>query len=151
MIRRMKRPTFSRMISQQLRTDAKQFKTGENIPTSLDLDLQRLTTRILREHLSAIAALGVSDAAVVVIDNFTGAIRALACAGNRTRVAINSAMEPRSCGSTLKPFLYLTLIDQRKLTAATLLPDTPDAIAEQYRDYDPQNYSDALLWSGAGA
>ena len=54
-------------------------------------------------------------------------------------------MEPRSCGSTLKPFLYLSAIDQRKLTAGSLLPDTPDAISAEYRDYDPQNYSKRYL------
>jgi len=115
------------------------------LATSLDLDLQRLATRALREHLSATAALGVGDAAVVVIENSTGAVRALACAGHPMRASLNSAIEPRSCGSTLKPFLYLAAIDQRKLTAASLLPDTPDAIAEEYRDYDPQNYSKRYL------
>ena len=138
-------PHFVGMIRRHLRADLKEGDTSENITTSLDLDLQRLATRILREHLFATAALGVSDAAVVVIENSTGAIRALACAGDPTRASINSAMEPRSCGSTLKPFLYLTLIDQRKLTAASLLPDTPDAINEEYRDYDPQNYSARYL------
>jgi penicillin-binding protein 1C len=101
--------------------------------------------RALREHLSATAALGVGDAAMVVIENSTGAVRALACAGDPRRSALNSAIEPRSCGSTLKPFLYLAAIDQRKLTAASLLPDTPDAISGEYRDYDPQNYSKRYL------
>ena len=45
----------------------------------------------------------------------------------------------------LKPFVYLAAIDQRKLTAASLLPDTPDAISAEYRDYDPQNYSKRYL------
>ncbi len=134
-------PHFVGLIKQQVRPSANDCAAGENIITSLDLDLQRLAERLLREHLSATASLGVSDAALVVIENSSGAIRALACAGDVSRASINSAMEPRSCGSTLKPFLYLALIDQRKLTAASLLPDTPDAITEAYRDYDPQNYS----------
>ena len=41
---------------------------------------------------------------------------------------INGCLTYRSSGSTLKPFLYLRAIDERVLTAATLLPDTPDAI-----------------------
>jgi penicillin-binding protein 1C len=134
-------PHFVGLIGQQVRWGADECGGGGNIVTSLDLDLQRLAARILREHHSATAALGVSDAALVVIENSSGAIRALACAGDASRASINSAIEPRSCGSTLKPFLYLALIDQRKLTAASLLPDTPDAITEVYRDYDPQNYS----------
>ena len=93
--------------------------------TSLKIDLQRLAMRLLREHLSAASPLGVNDAAIVIIENSTGAVRALACSGDPRRASLNSAIEPRSCGSALKPFLYLAAIDQRKLTAASLLPDTP--------------------------
>src|SRR4029434_8884900 len=107
---------------------------GVNITSSLDLDLQRLAARILREHLSATASLGISDAALLVIENSTGAIRVLACAGDARRASINSAVEPRSCGSTLKPFLYLALIDQHKLSAASLFPDTPDSTRRHSRE-----------------
>jgi penicillin-binding protein 1C len=134
-------PHFVSLIRQQVQPDVNGGGGGEKIVTSLDLDLQRLAARILREHLAAAAALGASDAALVVIENSSGAIRALACAGNASRASINSATEPRSCGSTLKPFLYLALLDQRKMTAASLLPDNPDAISQAYRDYDPQNYA----------
>jgi penicillin-binding protein 1C len=123
---------FTRMLEEGL---------PRQIDTSLDLDVQQLATRMVREHLSATAGLGVGDAAVVIIENSTGAVRALVSASNARRGFINSAIEPRSCGSILKSFLYLFAIDQRKLTAASLLPDTPDAISEEYRDYDPQNYS----------
>jgi penicillin-binding protein 1C len=134
-------PHFVSLIRQQLLPERAECGADGTIVTSLDLDLQRRAMRILRDHLSATAALGVSDTALVVIENSSGSIRALACAGDPRRASINSAIEPRSCGSTLKPFLYLALIDQRKLTAASLLPDTPDAITATYRDYDPQNYS----------
>ena len=115
------------------------------ITTYLDSNLQNIALRALREHLSRNAGLGVTDAAIVVIENSTGAVRALACAGDPRHAALNSAVEPRSCGSTLKPFLYLLALDQRKLTASSLLPDTKDAIAGEYRDYDPQNYSKRYL------
>jgi penicillin-binding protein 1C len=134
-------PQFVGVLRDRLLAHAKPAIAVERLTTSLDLDLQRITTRILREHLTVTATLGVGDAAVVVVENSTGAVRALACAGDPKHAFLNSAVEPRSCGSTLKPFLYLTAIDQRKLTAASLLPDTPDAISEEYRDYDPQNYS----------
>src|SRR5438128_12538893 len=50
-------------------------------------------------------------------------------------------MQPRSCAPTLIPFVYLDAIDKRLLTAGSLLPDTPDAIRDEYADYDPQNYN----------
>lgn len=111
------------------------------VQTNLDLDLQRVVERLLREHLKAIAPFGANDCAIVVVENATGNVRAMASTGESRHAALNAATEPRSCGSTLKPFLYLAAIDQRRLTAASLLPDTPDAITEEYRDYDPQNYS----------
>ncbi len=111
------------------------------IITTLDLDLQRMVELMLREHLDALASHGVGDAAVVIVENSTGNVRAMACAGDARHAALNPALEPRSCGSTLKPFLYVAAIDQRRMTAATLLPDTQGAIAEEYRDYDPQNYT----------
>ena len=60
---------------------------------------------------------------------------------NYAESQINGATQPRSCGSTLKPFVYLDAIDKRLFTAASLLPDTPDAIRNEYADYDPQNYN----------
>ena len=140
-------PQFVELARKRLLGQAKRvggIAPGQ-IVTSLNIDLQRLAMRLLREHLSAASPLGVNDAAIVIIENCTGAVRTLACSGDPRLASHNSAIEPRSCGSTLKPFLYLAAIDQRKLTAASLLPDTPDAISGEYRDYDPQNYSKRYL------
>ena len=145
-------PQFVELAQERFLAQAKSLRTATGqIATSLDLDLQRLAMRSLREHLASSATLGVGDAAMVIIENSTGAVRALACGGDSRRSALNSAIEPRSCGSTLKPFLYLKAIDQRKLTAASLLPDTPDAIAGEYRDYDPQNLFETLPRPGTSA
>jgi len=111
------------------------------VQTFLDLDLQHTAERLLKDHLAALSPFGVGDAAIVVVENATGAVRAMACAGKPSHAQINAAAEARSCGSTLKPFLYATAIDGRVLTAASLLPDTQEALAGEYRDYDPQNYS----------
>lgn len=108
--------------------------------TSLDLEVQHIVENFLRDHLAANGPRGVGDAAVVVIDNATGEVRALASDGSMKHISINAANVPRSAGSTLKPLMILHAIDRRLLTAATLLPDTPDAITEHYEDYDPQNY-----------
>lgn len=108
------------------------------ISTTLDLDLQRVADTMLSEHLRL---LGGGDAAIVVVDNATGEVRAMASGGSLKHRAINAANVPRSCGSSLKPFVYLAAIDRRLLTAASLLPDTEQAIPAEYQDYDPQNYT----------
>jgi penicillin-binding protein 1C len=111
------------------------------VKTTLDLDLQATVERSARSHLSALNRHDITQAAVVVIENATGAIRAMVGSENYSVSQINGATLPRSCGSTLKPFVYLEAIDKRLFTAASLLPDTPDAIRNEYADYDPQNYS----------
>src|SRR5262245_58891839 len=115
------------------------------IRTTLDLDLQATVERLARSHLSALNRHDITQAAVVVIENATGAIRAMVGSENYAVSQINGATQPRSCGSTLKPFVYLEAIDNRLFTAASLLPDTPDAIRSEYADYDPQNYSHRYL------
>jgi penicillin-binding protein 1C len=108
---------------------------------TLDLDLQTTVEHLVRAHLSALNRHDITEAAVVVIENATGAVRTMVGSENYAVSQINGATQPRSCGSTLKPFVYLGAIDKRLFTAASLLPDTPDAIRNEYADYDPQNYA----------
>src|SRR5947199_1512497 len=115
------------------------------VRTTLDLDLQRMVERLAQSHLSALNRHDITQVAIVVLENATGAIRAMVGSENYDVSQINGAMQPRSCGSTLKPFVYLEAIDKRLLTAASLLPDTPDAIRGEYADYDPQNYNHRYL------
>jgi penicillin-binding protein 1C len=111
------------------------------VHTTLDLDLQTTVERLARSHLSALNRQDITQAAVIVVENATGAIRAMVGSENYASSQINGATLARSCGSTLKPFVYLHAIDKRQFTAASLLPDTPDAIRNEYADYDPQNYN----------
>lgn len=120
---------------------ARNPKLRGSVTTTLDLDLQTRVERLVRSHLSALNRHDITQAAVVVIENASGAIRAMVGSENYGVSQINGAMKPRSCGSTLKPFVYLDAIEKRLLTASSLLPDTPDAIRGEYADYDPQNYN----------
>ena len=115
------------------------------VRTTLDLDLQHTVEEFVRAHLRTLNRQDITGAAVVIIDNSTGAVRALAGSPDFALSQINSALVPHSCGSTLKPFVYLRAIDRGILTAASLLPDTPDAIRETYADYDPQDYNRRYL------
>lgn len=115
------------------------------IRTSLDLDLQNTAERLVHSYLAALNRYDITQAALVVLDNETGAVRAMVGSDNYATNQINGATAPRSCGSTLKPFVYLSAIDRHLLTAASLLPDTPDAIRDEYADYDPQNFNHRYL------
>jgi len=67
---------------------------------------------------------------MVILDNATGAVRALVGSSNYAIDQVNGAMRPRSCGSTLKPFVYLTAIDRRFAHRGHNSSDTPDAIRD---------------------
>lgn len=121
---------------------------GGTIETTLDLSLQRFAEEQLELQLTRLSNRQVRQGAVVVLDAKTGAIRAMVGSRNYAMAGdgqVNGATTFRSCGSTLKPFLYLRAIDERIVTAATLLPDTPDAIRAEYIDYDPSNYDRRFL------
>ena len=115
------------------------------VRTTLDLDLQRIAELKLRALSTSFNRYDVTDAAVIILDNASGGVRAMVGSSNYLHNQVNGSTRSRSCGSTLKPFVYLTAIDRRLLTAATLLADTPDAIRDTYSDYDPQNFNHHYL------
>lgn len=109
---------------------------------TLDLDLQRKVQSLARAHVTKLNRTDISQTGVVILDNHTGAVLALVGSkeGPEDPGGENAATNYRNCGSTLKPFLYLEGIEQRKFTAATIFPDTADAIRDVYKDYDPHNF-----------
>jgi len=115
---------------------------GEKLPTTLDGTLQAFAIGTLRDHLSELAARGVEDGAIVVIDNATGDVLAyVGSSGELSRSPeVDGVVAPRQAGSTLKPFLYARALDDRVLTAASLVDDSPLAIATARGVYVPQNY-----------
>lgn len=117
------------------------------VRTTLDLALQEEVAALARRHVERLRARGVGQAAVVVLDNRDGGVRALVGAADFAGPGgeINGAWVPRSAGSVLKPFLYAEAIERRLLTAASVLPDTPDAIRAEYMDYDPRNFDQRWL------
>ncbi|MBS0657394.1 MAG: transglycosylase domain-containing protein [Verrucomicrobia bacterium] len=117
------------------------------VRTTLDLELQQPAEVLLRRHLDTLGRHDTTQAALVIIDNETGAVRALV--GSRDyggpEGQNNGATRRRSAGSALKPFIYASAIARGTITAATLLPDLPTAVRDIYTDYDPQNYSGRYL------
>ncbi len=115
---------------------------GEQLATTLDADVQAHAVAALRDHLSELGPRNVEDGAVVVLDNASGDIVAyVGSSGELSRAAhVDGVVAPRQAGSTLKPFLYALALDDRLLTAASLVDDSPLAIATARGVYVPQNY-----------
>ena len=115
--------------------------------TTIDPELQSTAETLLARHLETLGRHDTTQAALVVIENETGAVRALV--GSRNYLGPdgqnNGALRLRSAGSALKPFIYTMAIDRRVITAATILPDLPGGVRTLYSDYDPQNYTGRYL------
>ena len=132
-------PHFARQLLRQ------RFQGGavpERVPSTLRAPLQRFAVATLQQHLRELRGRNVEDGAVLVLDNATGAVLAWVGSSGALSQAgeVDGVLAPRQPGSTLKPFLYAQAIAERRLTAASLVDDSPAHIATAGGLYIPQNY-----------
>jgi penicillin-binding protein 1C len=116
------------------------YPKQERIRTTLEAGAQRLSQKLLLGEKPGLALQGVHNGAVVVVDHATGQVVALA--GNldfwdsTSGGQIVGFDEPRSPGSTLKPFLYALAIDQGLTGPEMRVADVPAT----FGTYAPRNY-----------
>lgn len=124
------------------RQDGPHVEPCRDIPSSLDLRLQRIAIASLREHLLQLQDRSAGDGAVLVVDNATGEVLAYVGSSGDLSASrdVDGVRARRQAGSTLKPFLYASAIERALVTPATLLEDTPLEITADGRIYRPDNY-----------
>ena len=112
------------------------------VSSTLDAKLQRLALSSLQQHVKELRGRNVEDGAVVVLDNANGEVLAwVGSTGSLSSAAeVDGVLAMRQPGSTLKPFLYGQAIAERRLTAASLLDDSPAYLPTASGLYIPQNY-----------
>ncbi|ULX55541.1 penicillin-binding protein 1C [Cupriavidus taiwanensis] len=136
-------PHLSRHLVSETRA---QLPSGAAMPariaSTLDARLQRAAMASLDRHLRELAGRNVEDGAVVVIDNASGDVLAyVGSSGTLSGAAqVDHAAALRQAGSTLKPFLYAQALEEKRLTAASLLDDRPVNLPVGGGLYVPQNY-----------
>ena len=110
--------------------------------STLRAPLQRFALQTLTQHLRELHGRNVEDGAVLVLDNATGEVLAwVGSSGTLSQAAeVDGVQALRQPGSTLKPFLYGQALAERRLTAASLIEDSPAQIATPNGLYIPQNY-----------
>ncbi|HEY6898773.1 MAG TPA: penicillin-binding protein 1C [Rhodocyclaceae bacterium] len=115
---------------------------GQRLRSSVDGELQRYASESLREQLRRLDKRNVEDGAVLVLDNASGEVLAwVGSSGDFSSAAeVNGVTALRQAGSTLKPFLYQLAIEQRMLTAASLVEDAPLAVGAGSGLYAPRDY-----------
>lgn len=122
------------------------YRGGLRIHTTLDPNTQRLAETTLANAKNSINAAGANNAAMVVLEPSTGEILALVGSVDFDDEAIsgqvNMALIPRQPGSTIKPFVYLSAMEQG-WTPATLIWDVPTSFPNGTNPpYEPKNYDD---------
>ena len=117
-------------------------RPGERVASTLDARVQRHAVETLQRHLRELDGRNVEDGALIVLDNATGDVLAwVGSSGELSRASeVDGVTARRQPGSTLKPFLYALAIEERLLTAASLLDDSPLAVTTPAGLYVPQNY-----------
>ena len=111
--------------------------------STLDAPLQRVALNALRHQLGELRGRDVEDGAVLVLDNASGEVLAWvgsSGSGLSSAPAVDAVLARRQPGSTLKPFVYALALQQRLITAASLLDDAPLQLAAGAGLYQPQNY-----------
>lgn len=134
-------PHFVEMVLNQLYEnygEEQVMRSGYQVTTTLDLDLQKSVENNVKNHIGFINANGGSNASVIAIDPRTGEVRALvgsADYGNDKWGKVNMTSTPRQPGSSFKPIYYAGALAQGVITPSTVYRDEPINIG----GYSPQN------------
>lgn len=112
----------------------------DEVRTTLDPRLQRLLERHVRAYVARHRRVGIQNAAALLVNGGTAAVRALVGSADffddRISGQVNGTRSRRSPGSALKPFAYALGLDQGVIHPATMLRDVPTAFAA----YSPENF-----------
>ncbi|GCE18473.1 transglycosylase domain-containing protein [Dictyobacter kobayashii] len=146
-------PHFSQYVRQQLEqqlklTPIQLSRSGLKVYTTLDIGLQDKIQKIMQEHIAELAGHNVTNAAEVLIDYHTGAIRSLLGSLDYNSKTIDgkfdvATMGYRQPGSSFKPYVYATALAQG-YTPAQAISDAPLVITlppgSNPATYEPKNY-----------
>jgi len=119
------------------------YRSGFNVYTTLDPDLQALGEASVAEQIAALADRHVTDGALVALRPSTGEILAMVGSDNYNDPVdgqINMALRPRQPGSSIKPLTYVQAFE-KGWTPATLIWDVPTEFPDGSNPpYKPVNY-----------
>jgi len=126
-------PHFSRYIKDNYR--------GDQIKTCLDIRIQTICDKLLGEYVKRAIAKGVTNGAVLVIDNKTASVVGYCGSADfnnkLNKGEVNGVIAIRSPGSTLKPALFAEAFDSGELTPKMTIADIP----VDYSGYAPENFT----------
>lgn len=135
-------PHFALMVKDELEKkygEEKIARSGYSVKTSLNLDWQTRAETTVRNQVDRLARSNVENGSAVILDPKTGQIRALVGSkdwNNEKFGKFNIATATRQPGSSFKPFVYATGIENKDFSAASIFQDK----ATDFGSYSPKNY-----------
>lgn len=118
----------------------KSSSNESEIFTSLIPKTQLKCAKLLKNHVKRSIGKGVTNGAVLIIDNTTNSVVAYCGSSdfynNKTSGQVNGITSIRSPGSALKPLLYAKGFDDGIITPKSKLLDVPT----DFSSYTPENY-----------
>ncbi len=139
-------PHFMNFVRDQLDAEFGQqlYREGLRVRTTLDINLQGIAEKAVREQIAKLKDKNVTNGAVVVMDPRSGEILAMVGSVDFYNVAIkgqvNVAIMPRQPGSSIKPFTYLAAME-KGASPATMYWDRQTTFTNQFgQKYTPVNY-----------
>ncbi len=131
---------FTDWVDDQVRTLVGEPTEDLVVETTLDLPLQASAEAALRQGVAAAAKEGVQQGALVSVDG-EGRIRAYVGGASYTQSQFDRAgMARRQAGSSFKPFVYLTAMEQGR-APNMVVKDEPLKIGA----WEPKNYTGRYL------
>lgn len=110
------------------------------LKTTLNLKYQKIAENLLANHTRRVASYGVSNGAILIVDNQSHNVIAYCGSANfydnNTKGQVNGITAYRSPGSALKPVIYAMAFDKGLITPKMKLPDIPG----NFSGYSPDNF-----------
>jgi len=135
--RRRRAPALAPHFTERVRRD---HPEAPRLRTTLDPILQRRVEALLDNHVATVSAHGITNGAVVVLDNETAEVRAYLGSRRFDDASIDGQVDgaaaSRSPGSTLKPFVYALALERGEIGLGSQLEDVP----VEYQDWAPSNF-----------
>ena len=130
-------PTLAPHLARRLVT---QFPGQPIIHSTLRRNPQAKAEDLTRNYVRRLRELGITQAAVLVVNNRTRAVEAYVGSADFADAAgsgqVDGVRAVRSPGSTLKPFLYALAVDRGIVTPKLKLPDVPT----NFSGFRPENF-----------
>ncbi len=146
-------PHFALMVIDELNKEygeQRVARSGFKVKTTLDLAKQQFAEKVVKNQVNNLSRNNVTNGASVAIDPHNGEILALVGSHNwfdDKNGKINMVLQPRQPGSSFKPIVYAKGIEDKVITAATVLKDEKITFPGGYtpKNYDNRFRGDVLV------